>query len=349
MDRPRPDPELLRQGTRLSRVISPALCVAIYAAVVALAWAGSHEWRFAPVAVLLIAGLQHHLLILLHESAHVLLHPNRVVNDLLGNLFCAVPLFTLVKNYRIFHLVHHRFSGSPARDPEVPLYAAQGYAYRRRGALGVAGLLLRDLLGWNTMRFLAETKVIADRMKREHKFPGWSPVDGFFVLGVWGPVVAAAVVFDFWRELLVFWVLPQATLVYLFLKLHGYGEHTGATGPTEFERTWVHDFNPVTNFFVYPIASGYHLEHHLFPRVPWYRMKRFRRELMKDAEYARLSERVTLDGYFFGKRTVLRTMLLGAGEYREELAARKDELAGEVVSDDTRVEVVDQLGARGGA
>jgi fatty acid desaturase len=331
----------------VSRWRSLLLCVAIYAAVVGLAWLGGRGsgWRLALPCMIVIAGLQNHLLILQHEGAHLLLHPNRKINDLIADIFCAVPFLTLLKNYRMLHLTHHRYSGSPERDPEVRLYAAEGFFYARRALGPLLKMLLADLLFVNYVRFARDSTRFVNESRSAGRLEGMTARDAVINLVVWGGTIALAVWFHFWQELLIFWVLTQATLLFFLLKLHGYGEHTGATGPTEFERTWVHAFNPLTNFFIYPIKSGYHLEHHLFPKVPWYHMRKFRRVLLTKPDYASHAERVTVTGYFLGARTVVGTMLLGEGQYRvDALAADTRELTEQVVSPEMGEEVDAQLG-----
>jgi fatty acid desaturase len=350
MKRPTVEPETLRVCTRVSRWISLSLCIAIYVAVFALGWIGGRAsgWRLALPCMLVIAALQNHLLILQHEGAHQLLHPNRAINDFIADVFCAVPFFTILKNYRAFHLTHHRYSGSPERDPEVRGYAGEGFTYSRRSGGALARMLLADLLLVNYLRFARDLGQFIKESRRAGKLAGMTARDGIVNLLVWGSAIGAAVHFGFWRELLIFWVLTQATLLFFLLKLHGYGEHTGATGPTEFERTWVHAFNPVADFFIYPINSGYHLEHHLFPKVPWYHMRAFRRALLADEEYAARAARVTADGYFLGARTIFSTMLLGAGQYRvDELHAETREIGeDDVVSSEMGDEVDAQLGLK---
>ena len=346
MSRPSLDPAVLRACTRVSRWKSAALISAIYAAVVGLAWVGGRgsAWKLALPAALVIAALQNHLLILQHEGAHLLLHPNRRWNELLADVFCCIPFFTLEKFYRIFHLTHHKYVGSPERDPEVIFYAHEGYRYARRGGGALARMLLLDLAGVHFVVFVRDTLRFLNAQREAGRLEGTTPRDLALYVLVWGGVGAPAVVFGFWRELLLLWVLPQATLLFFLLKLHGYGEHTGATGPTEFERTWVHVFHPLVDFFIYPINSGFHLEHHLFPKVPWYHMRRFRRALLADPAFAARAEKVTVTGYAAGERTVLRTMLLGAGEYRvDALAAETAEIAGDVVETETKDEVDTQL------
>lgn len=345
MQRPQVAPEVLKAHIQVSTWKSLALCIVIYAAMVALAYLGGRasNWWGALPAIIVIAGLQNHLLILLHEGAHWLLHPDKKLNDLIADIFCAIPFFTLEKNYRMFHLTHHKFASSPERDPEVSFYRDQGYFYAKRDGLSVFKMLALDLLGPHLVVFTRSMNKWLEECRQKGQLEGPSGRDRMLNVVIWGGIGTASILYGFWMEVLVFWILPQVTFLFFFLKLHGYGEHTGATGPTEFERTWVHDFHPVENFFIYPICSGFHLEHHLFPRVPWYHMKQFRRQLMDNPEYRERSERVTVTSYF-GRRSILRSMLWGRGEYRlDDLHAQTQEIAGDVIAEDTKREVDEQL------
>lgn len=351
MNRPTVDPAVMRACTELSRWKSLVLCLAIYAAAAGLAWVGgraSGYWLALP-AMIVISGLQNHLLILQHEGAHLLLYPNKRVNDLIADVFCCVPFLNLEKNYRSFHLTHHKYVGSPQRDPEIIFYSHEGYRYARRRGWPLVKMLLLDLCGFHYNIFIKDTLNFLTEQKKSGRLDPVNARDLALYAAVWGGVGVPAVLYGFWFDVLLFWVLPQPFFLFYLLKLHGYGEHTGATGPTEFERTWVHVFHPIADFFIYPINSGFHLEHHLFPKVPWYHTRKFRRALLADPEYARRAEKVTVTGYFLGERTILDAMLLGEGEYRvAALAAETSELAGDVVSDDTRAEVEQQLPALAG-
>ncbi len=334
INRPELDPKFSKGARELSGWKSIALGIGVLGFSAFLMWFGGKgtDWRAAPITFLLIAGLQNHLLILLHEGAHGLVHPKRRWNDFWTDLLCGVPMLTPLKNYRWFHLKHHQHSGEPGDDPEHQLYEFQDYNYERRSAPRALFMLFLDICGVNAVRFLISFNRPLLEMQKKGEFRLTDGRDMFMNLLFWGPVAAAATYFGFWTEILVFWLLPYFTLTILLLKLHGYGEHTGLEGPTEFERTWVHDFNPVTNFFVYPIKSGYHLEHHIFPQVPWYNMESFRRKLLEIPYYRKLADKVTVDGYFFGRRTIWRAMILGRGfyvkdpEFAAHLAERKEEL-----------------------
>lgn len=347
--RPQVDQDEYHACTRISTWKSLALCVGIYIAAVGLAYFGGPltGWWGAIPAMILVAALQMHLLILLHEGAHLVLHPDRRINDLIADVFCAVPLFLLEKNYRVLHLTHHKYSGQPERDPEAMLYAGQGYFYARQKGARALKMLLADLFGINAIKFARDFNLWILQQQKAGRVQPFSLRDGLLYLAIWGGAIGASVAFGFWRELLVFWVLPQLTFMFFFLKIHGYGEHTGASGPTEFERTWVHATHPVEDFFIAPIYSGYHLEHHLYPRVPWYHVARFREHLLTIPEFREKSEKVTVTSYLFGRRSIMRAMIWGEGEYRvAELGADVAEIrSDDVVSADCKAEVDEQLQA----
>ncbi len=85
------------------------------------AWGLSWWWN-VPVfatAIILIGGIQHRLAGLGHEAAHYSFMKNRLLNDLIPDIFCMFPLMSTVHFYRVFHLGHHQFTNDPERDPDL--------------------------------------------------------------------------------------------------------------------------------------------------------------------------------------------------------------------------------------
>jgi fatty acid desaturase len=85
---------------------------------------------------------------------------------------------------------------------------------------------------------------------------------------------AAAVLTGWWREYLLLWMLPLFTVLQVLLRLRAVCEH-GAVPDTS---------NPLTaarttiapawaRFFLFPHHMNYHIEHHLYPSVPHYRLR----------------------------------------------------------------------------
>ena len=83
---------------------------------------GFSWWWNVPVftaAIVLIGGIQHRLAGLGHEAAHYSFMKNRILNDLIPDLFCMYPLMSALHFYRVFHLGHHQFTNDPDRDPDL--------------------------------------------------------------------------------------------------------------------------------------------------------------------------------------------------------------------------------------
>ena len=65
-------------------------------------------------------------------------------------------------------------------------------------------------------------------------------------------------------------------------------------------------------FFFAPFNTNRHLEHHLFPTIPYYNLE-VAHEMVKSSDSYQRHCRYELDGYFLGKRTALREILVGDG------------------------------------
>jgi fatty acid desaturase len=101
----------------LAVVIGGAIALAELRAVWGLLWL----WN-VPVfalAIILVGGLQHRLAGLGHEASHYTFMKNRLLNDLIPDLFCMFPILTTVHFYRIFHMAHHQYTNDPRRDPDL--------------------------------------------------------------------------------------------------------------------------------------------------------------------------------------------------------------------------------------
>jgi fatty acid desaturase len=101
----------------LTMVIGSTVAFAQFPARWGLAWS-SNIPVFA-MAIILIGGIQHRLAGLGHEASHYCFMKNRLLNDLIPDLFCMFPLLTTVHFYRLFHMAHHQFTNDPGRDPDL--------------------------------------------------------------------------------------------------------------------------------------------------------------------------------------------------------------------------------------
>ena len=101
----------------LSLVIAGTVLFAEYRA----SWGLPRLWNI-PVfasAIVLIGAIQHRLAGLGHEASHYSFMKNKLLNDLIPDIFCMFPLMTTVHFYRLFHMAHHQYTNDPHRDPDL--------------------------------------------------------------------------------------------------------------------------------------------------------------------------------------------------------------------------------------
>lgn len=122
--------DTLRQWTRVSPCRTLAILaidyVCVFATIILTLGLWRHHIEHGPhwlltilatgAAIILIGCLQHRIGLAGHEGAHYMLHPNRLVNDLLSNWLCFFPLFGELSQYRAKHLSHHLYPNDPHKD-----------------------------------------------------------------------------------------------------------------------------------------------------------------------------------------------------------------------------------------
>jgi fatty acid desaturase len=292
-------PDEVRELSKLSPLratLSIAQTFAFAAACIALAVLTRGHW-WHPIAVVAaivgITGAQHALAVLAHEGAHYRFYKTRWLNDLAGKL-CAAPLGLSMLTYRLIHRIHHNHLYEPL-DPDLALMA--GYP-RGRGYL--VRKLAKDLLGITTVKnyyyFVGKpqgvhrlddtSRELRAAARRERKLIGLATI-AFFSLSIY---------MGFWRWYLLLWFLPLVTLLQAILRLRAIMEHGAVddtTTPLKAART---NFVPFYLYWLlFPHDVHYHIEHHLYPSIPSYRLAECHRRLrargvLDGAEVAHMSE-----------------------------------------------------------
>lgn len=281
----------LRELTTLNPVRSAAsvaqtVIITLVVLGVALTWPS--VWLLVP-AIFVIATQQHAMFVLAHEAAHYRLFPDRHINDMVGRLLAA-PAGLSMRVYRVIHRLHHNHLYGE-RDPDIALHG--GYPRGR-------GYLLRklsgDLLGltaWKTYRYFLGTPAanvrtgVAQR-PLDDTSPGLrraAQTDVWLVAAVQiGMPLGLSILFG-WRGLamyLLLWIVPAVTVLQAILRLRAICEHGAPAGfdsPLRAARTTLP--GPLLRFILFPHHVNYHIEHHLYPAVPHYNLRRLHQSLAK--------------------------------------------------------------------
>jgi fatty acid desaturase len=245
-----------------------------------------HPVTFA-AAVIVLGGRQLALAVLMHEAAHGTLFRTKLLNESVTDWLCARPVWSDVARYRKHHLAHHAHTGTE-RDPDLGLALARPMT---RGSL--ARKIARDLSGASGLRRVIGLALIDAGVLTYNvgggtmavKWRGLAVHAGKLVRNVWKTVVAnavmiavlalAGVAWVYWA-----WVVAYLTTFSLFVRWRSLAEHAVMQrGPDPMRNTRTTHAGLFARMTVAPLHVNHHLEHHLLPTVPWYRLPALGRTL----------------------------------------------------------------------
>lgn len=294
-------------------------------------WIG--HWIAWLPAIALIGGRQLGLAILMHEGAHGLLHPDRRINNWLGEWLTGAAVGSDLQSYRAYHLTHHRFT-QQAEDPDLGL--SKPFPTSRASLLRK---VLRDLTGQTFLKQRSAQFVLAWRglrvMLRGGAAPAGpkdstagtpfnrqgaaginAPPDGSDAgavavtrtvgrfLAVQAILLALSLAVYGWTPFLL-WLAALATTFQLALRVRNIAEHAcTATGPGDpFSHARTTYASLTERALLAPYWVNYHAEHHLFMGVPCYRLGKVHDLLVERGHAGRMT---LADGYAEVMRQVVR-------------------------------------------
>jgi len=247
-----------------------------------------------PLWVVLIGSRQHALAILMHDAAHSRAHPDRRWNDAIGELLFAWPILVSMRAYRRTHLAHHQHLQTPL-DADWRIWRDHAYYWfpMKRGAL--VGEIVRFSLGLRTLKLFEFLGKYANRDARPAALretpAGTAPRrrDGldrarvpYYLVAAAGVTAAGA-----WGTVALYWVVPLLTATMGMLYVRAVAEHfiSEDGGPDALPCSRSMRYNLVERLLLAPLNVGYHLEHHLYPSVPFYRLDELHRRLLAVDEF----------------------------------------------------------------
>jgi len=203
------------------------------------------------------------LSILMHESNHNLLFKNRTLNRWVG-FFCGLPSLVSVTAYRTLHLAHHAHT-STHEDPDsmeqsVPKSLPMVFFFYLFLFIGAYLYLIH----------LVKTSLtLADAKRKRMIITEYTLILATFT--------TLFLVLPF-SVMLHIWLIPLLIAAQL-TNVRGLAEHTLTTSNNVFTETRTVTSNRFVSFMMNNL--NYHLDHHLFPGVPWYNLQRLH-AILKD-------------------------------------------------------------------
>ena len=248
--------------------------------------------------VLFVGARMHGMMMIMHDASHYRLFRNRTLNDIVGELFLGWPFFISLQRYRAFHFLHHHHLGEE-RDGNRVAYLTHTAAGEittdwifPKTALGfilfllkrfVAGPILALYITW--INFSEAYYVWTDQpekawlIERYRKAPSKLYVTLHLLFMI--TVIAVLTYWKLWRGFFLFWVVPWSWHV-LLESIRLSSEHFGIDNAHSFYReTRTIKVSWLEKLFYLPNNGTYHLEHHMYPSVPFYRLKKLHALLME--------------------------------------------------------------------
>ncbi len=232
------------------------------------------------VAIIVIGSRQHALLILGHDASHYRFLPTRSQNDLFANLFLMWPTFASVEGFRKFHSTHHQYTNLSGDGNRHIWYTHDAMGELEPGwrfpktRLGLGLLLLRRAF------FLTGIFWIVRGLVGASLIPSASWMIGAKI-AFYSSVIGALTFFEAWEGFLLFWLVPFCTWHIAVQYTRIICEHSAVASSEEeyaITRTTIPTF--LESLLVLPRNVGYHLEHHWYPSVPFYRLPDLHERLM---------------------------------------------------------------------
>ncbi len=233
---------------------------------------GLEQWHLKLMGYVTAGVALHTLGILMHEAVHGNLFRHRAA-DRCAAFLLGAPVLVSGAAYRITHLLHHRYNRGP-RDPD------EFGNYIRNPKLLSLAFYVWGVLGMFVFLVHVPINALRNGTRRERVIV----VTQYVVLAaLYACAFALALHLDAADVLVHAWLLPLL-FAFLIINIRGWSEHmlTFPGHPLTDTRTIIS--NRVVSFLLCNL--NYHLEHHLFPGIPWYHLPRVHKQLREEFRVA---------------------------------------------------------------
>ena len=220
------------------------------------------------VATLVCAYLTYASFTVAHDAGHGSIFkmgsPLKPIETVLGWV-ASVPL--LLVPYRVFQKIHdrhHAFTNDPDRDPDHYTFGDKWYQ------VALNCMFIPFQYHVLSVTKLRDIKIIRDT------YP--SSIAYFsLVIGL----LATLVLSGYGTEVLCFVVIPNVIAVFVLTMFFDFIPHHPHTSRDRYHDTRIYPSKLLNGLL---LGQNYHLIHHLYPRLPWYKYKEVYLRILPDLE-----------------------------------------------------------------
>ena len=233
------------------------------------------------LAVIIIGARMHALAILMHDASHFRFLKRKQWNDLITNYGSMYLLFSSIEKYRNNHLRHHRHLNTEDDPDWLAKLGRQEFEFPKSK---------KDFLK-TVFSYFFLVKGVQDAVWFFKRF-GLSKEEGasakpqsdklIFYVGL----IILLTVMNWWLYFALYWLVPLFSTFWMFQYIRSVAEHFGELSYDHLlTSTRCIKANKLEQFFFAPHNVSYHLEHHLYPGVPFYHLPELHEVLMTDQTF----------------------------------------------------------------
>lgn len=287
----------IRQLNRLDNFHGPLQCMEdwlIIIACVAISQAVlQHRFNVVSIfvyltAICVIGTRMRALAELLHQSAHGTLASNRTFNMVLGTVFTGWTVLQSWTGYRKTHVVeHHKYLGNEQRDPDFQALIQAGLYDKNVKRSDVIQYLLSIPTPHTTLAYAKY--LLINRINNASETTFEKILRSFFYL----LTIFVLLYTGHLAKFILYWMVPMITTANWVGAFIEFFEHY----PLLMKPSNINVFmsrnrvcSALEDFFLGIHNEGFHLVHHLWPRLPAWHLRKAHEIMMDDSVYKLLHE-----------------------------------------------------------
>jgi fatty acid desaturase len=253
---------------------------------------------FNIISIIIIGSRQHAIGILSHDAVHYRFLSNRKMNEFIGNVFTAFPLFITIPGFRSMHLRHHSKVNSE-EDPDLTRRAGKSDWIFPMTRKKIYTMLLFDITGLNLYQNIQKIFLPKSDKKLRADFKNLPKLFYLGQLSFYILLFSIISFYEVWGYYFLYWVVPYFTWFKFTKRLRAIGEHFAIKDENykELTRTTLVGF--FEGHLISPHNINYHIEHHFNASIPFYNLDKLHDILINNGKLHKMGK-VQIDGYLIG-------------------------------------------------
>lgn len=225
-------------------------------------------WPVRIFGYIAIGAAIHAMAVLVHEASHLSMFRNALIDRVVGVLM-GIPVFVSYTAYKVLHADHHKHTRG-YEDPDEFLNVSSSKL--------VQSILFYAWFFIGTPVYLVHVAIIG--MVRGNWRSRFDIMTEYvFLAGIGAGAYILARRFERVDLVIHCWAIPMIVAM-VFANVRSWAEHAMTVPGSALTRTRTVTSNKVVSFMMCNL--NYHLEHHLCPGIPWYKLPRMHVLLQDD-------------------------------------------------------------------